>query len=149
MMRYREWIFLFIVAGAGIALANFVGFQVGLMESLPGILVLLLISLGGVFCSKIIPLRLPIVAYCSILGLLVACPISPIRDFVISSTSAINFTAPLTMVGAFAGISISDQVRDFVKQGWKMIIVGIFVMTGTFLGSAIISQLILSLTHAI
>lgn len=148
-MRYREWLFLFVVAGAGIALANYVGFQVGLMESLPGIVVLLIISLGGVFCSKVIPLRLPIVAYCSILGLLAACPLCPVREFVISSTSSINFTAPLTMVGAFAGISISNQVREFIKQGWKMIIVGIFVMTGTFLGSAIISQIILTLTHAI
>lgn len=148
-MRYSEWLFLFIVAGAGIALANYVGFQVGLMESLPGIVILLAISLGGVFCSKVIPLKLPIVAYCSILGLLLSCPVSPVREFVISSTNSINFTAPLTMVGAFAGISISNQVREFVKQGWKMIIVGLFVMTGTFLGSAIISQIVLTLTHAI
>ena len=27
-MRIQEWIFLFIVASCGIALANFVGFQV-------------------------------------------------------------------------------------------------------------------------
>ena len=30
-MRIQEWIFLFIVASCGIALANFVGFQVGLI----------------------------------------------------------------------------------------------------------------------
>jgi len=53
------------------------------------------------------------------------------------------------MVGAFAGISISDQIKSFLKQGWKMILIGILVMTGTFLGSALIAQIILSLTHAI
>ena len=140
---------MFIVAGLGIALANFVGFKVGFMDSLPGICVLLLISLAAVAVSKLVPLKLPIIAYCSVIGLLVACPFSPVRDFVISSAGKINFTAPLTMVGAFAGISISDQIRDFAKQGWKMILIGFLVMTGTFIGSALVSQLVLSLTHAI
>ncbi|PNV63281.1 hypothetical protein C0033_04135 [Clostridium sp. chh4-2] len=148
-MRYIEWSVMFIVAGLGIALANFIGFEVGFMDSLPGICVLLLISLAAVVVSKLVPLKLPIIAYCSVIGLLVACPFSPIRDFVISSAGKINFTAPLTMVGAFAGISISDQIRDFAKQGWKMILIGFLVMTGTFIGSALVSQLVLSLTHAI
>ncbi len=148
-MRYLEWILLLVISGLGIGLANFVGFQVGFMDSLPGILVLLAISAIAVVCTKLIPLRLPIVAYCSILGLLAASTISPIREFVIESANKINFTAPLTLVGAYAGISISDQIRSFLKQGWKMIIVGILVMTGTFLGSAVISQLILGLTGAI
>lgn len=148
-MRYREWIFLLILAGIGIALANFVGFKVGFFESLPGIVVLLVVSLCAVVLSKIIPCRLPIVAYCSILGLLVASPISPINSFVIESVNKIQFTTPLTMVGAFAGLSMSNQIRSFAEQGWKMIIVSILVMTGTFVGSAIISQIVLSLTGAI
>ena len=93
--------------------------------------------------------KLVIVAYCSIIGLLAASPLCPAREFVIASANSINFTAPLTLVGAYAGISIGDQIKSFVKQGWKMIIVGVLVMTGTFLGSACIAQLVLSLTNAI
>ena len=148
-MRYIEWAVMFVVAGLGIGLANFVGFDVNFMDSLPGILILLAISLVAVVISKLVPLKLPIIAYCSILGLLVACPISPMREGVIEAVNKINFTAPLTMDGAFAGISISDQIKSFLKQGWKMILIGILVMTGTFLGSALIAQIILSLTHAI
>ena len=148
-MRYIEWAVMFVVAVLGIGLANFVGFDVNFMDSLPGILILLAISLVAVVISKLVPLKLPIIAYCSILGLLVACPISPMREGVIEAVNKINFTAPLTMVGAFAGISISDQIKSFLKQGWKMILIGILVMTGTFLGSALIAQIILSLTHAI
>ena len=148
-MRYVEWIILFLISGLGIALANFVGFEVGFLESLPGVAVLLIIAFLGLVVSKIVPLKLPIVAYVSIIGLLVACPASPVREFVIESANKINFTAPLTMVGAYAGMSISDQIKTFAKQGWKMILIGIFVMTGTFLGSAIISQAVLSLTNVI
>lgn len=108
-MRYIEWAVMFIVAGLGIALANFVGFQVSFVDSLPGIAILLLISLASVGISKIVPLKLPVIAYCSLLGLFLACPLSPIRDFVIESAGKINFTAPLTMVGAYAGISIATS----------------------------------------
>lgn len=148
-MRYIEWGFLFLLSGLGIALANFVGFHVAFTDSLPGVCILLAIAIAGVFVSKVVPLKLPIVAYVSVIGLLVASPISPCREFVIASAGKINFTAPLTMVGAYAGISISDQIHTFLKQGWKMILIGVFVMTGTFVFSAIIAQVGLMATGAI
>ena len=113
------------------------------------LIVLLVIAALGVAVSKVIPLKLPVVAYVSIIGLLAACPVSPCREFVINAAGKINFTAPLTMVGAYAGISISDQIRSFLKQGWKMILVGVFVMTGTFVGSALIAHVVLKITGAI
>lgn len=128
-MRKQEWIFTLALAGLGMMVANFIGFDVAFSQSLPGVLVLLVISAAAAFLSWLIPLKLPTVAYCSILGLLCACPISPISEFVIQSVGQINFTAPLTMVGAFAGMSISNQIKQFVKQGWKMIVISVLVMT--------------------
>ena len=148
-MRYIEWTVMFIVAGIGIALANFVGFHVNFMDSLPGIVILLLISLVSVVVSNIVPFKLPVIAYCSLIGLLIASPLSPIREFVIDAAGKINFTAPLTMVGAYAGISISDQLKEFARQGWKMLLIAALVMIGTFTCSAIIAQIVLSLTHVI
>lgn len=148
-MRYIEWAVMFIVAGLGIALANFVGFQVNFMDSLPGIAILLLISFASVVISNIVPFKLPVIAYCSLIGLFIASPLSPIRQFVIDAAGQINFTAPLTMVGAYAGISISDQLKEFAKQGWKMLLIAALVMVGTFTCSAIIAQVVLSLTHVI
>ena len=87
--------------------------------------------------------------YCSLIGLLVASPLCPAREFVIEAAGKINFTAPLTMVGAYAGISISDQLKEFAKQGWKMLLIAALVMIGTFTCSAIIAQIILSMTHVI
>lgn len=148
-MRYIEWLVLFILAGCGTGLANLIGYGVGFFDSLPGLLVLIAISMAAVALTKVLPLKLPIVAYCSILGLIAASPISPIRDFVIQAASNINFTAPFTMVGAFAGLAISDQLKTFVSQGLKILIVGIFVMTGTFLGSCLWDQMLLNLAGVI
>lgn len=148
-MRYVEWIVMFVVAGLGIALANFVGFQVSFMDSLPGIAILLLISFAAVVVSKVVPIKLPVIAYCSLIGLLVASPLCPAREYVIEAAGKINFTAPLTMVGAYAGISISDKLKEFVRQGWKMLLIAALVMVGTFVASATISQITLSLTNVI
>ena len=137
-MRYIEWAVMFLVAGIGIALANFVGFQVNFMDSVPGILILLAISFVSVVISKLVPFKLPVIAYCC-----------PAREFVIEAAGKINFTAPLTMVGAYAGISISDQLKEFAKQGWKMLLIAALVMIGTFTCSAIIAQIVLSMTHVI
>ena len=134
-MRYIEWLVLFVLAACGTGLANLIGYGVGIM--------------AAVVLTKVLPLKLPIVAYCSIIGLLSASPISPVRDFVIQAASNINFTAPFTMVGAFAGLAISDQLKTFISQGWKILIVGIFVMTGTFLGSCLWDQMLLSLAGVI
>ena len=148
-MRYIEWLFLLIVGACGTGLANFIGYDVGFMDSLPGLFVLVAISMVAVVCTKCIPLKLPIVAYCAIIGLIFASPISPVREFVIASAGKINFTAPFTMVGAYAGLSIGDQLKTFVKQGPKIIVVGLLVMTGTFIGSCLWDSLILKLSGAI
>ena len=148
-MRYIEWLFLLVIGACGTGLANFIGYDVGFMESLPGLAVLVITSMLAVVCTKVIPLKLPIVAYCAIIGLLAACPLSPVRTFVIDAAAKINFTAPFTMVGAYAGLAIGDQLKTFVKQGPKILLVGLLVMTGTFLGSCIWDSLILKLTGAI
>ncbi|MGP8310258.1 hypothetical protein ACG0Z4_05170 [Enterocloster aldenensis] len=148
-MRYIEWLVLFVIAACGTGLANLIGYGVGFGDSIPGLVVLIVISMVAVVLTKILPLKLPIVAYCSIIGLISASPISPVRDFVIQAAANINFTAPFTMVGAFAGLAISDQLKTFISQGWKILIVGIFVMTGTFLGSCLWDQMLLTLAGVI
>lgn len=148
-MRYREWLFLLGVCGVGTLLANRVGYGVSILKSLPGVLILIAITMLAVVCTKLIPLKLPIIAYCSILGLLAASPISPVSAVVIQSANVIEFAAPFTIVGSFAGVAVSDKLKEFVGQGWKYIIVGLAVMTGTFLGSLLWDTMTLKLTGVI
>ena len=73
-MRKSEWLITLLIAGCGMMFANWIGFDVAFADSAPGVLILLVISAIAVLLSSIIPLKLPTVAYCSILGLLAACP---------------------------------------------------------------------------
>lgn len=87
--------------------------------------------------------------YCSILGLLLASPISPVREVVVSNVMNIGFKAPLSIVGAFAGISMGKDYKSFLKQGWKMVVLTILILTGTFVGSAVVAHIVLNLTNAV
>ena len=107
------------------------------------------IAIAGVAVSKVVPLKLPIVAYVSIIGLLAASPISPCREFVIASAGKINFTAPLTMVGAYAGVSISDQINTFFKTGLENDTDRCVCYDRYFVFSAIITQMGLMAAGAI
>ena len=93
-VRYIQRLVLFILGACGTGLANLIGYGVSFTDSIPGLLVLIVISMIAVFLTKVLPLKLPIVAYCSIIGLISACPLSPVREFVIQAAGNINFTAP-------------------------------------------------------
>lgn len=104
------------------------------------------IAFIGIFIAKLIPLKIPAVVYVALTGLLLASPISPISDPIIYYTSLISFTAPITVVGTLAGIGL--DFKAFMSQSWKMVIIAVFVFTGTFLLQAVFAQVFLTVTNA-
>ncbi|WP_404332158.1 hypothetical protein [Mesobacillus maritimus] len=148
-MKFKEWVILLGLVAIAIITSNLIGYDISVFDSFNGVLILCGIALIAVLLSKVIPLKLPIILYCSLLGLLFAAPMSPVADVVTEATGKIEFKAPLTVVGALAGISIGASFHQFRKQGWKMIVIALVVMTSTYLGSVMISQFVLKLTNAI
>lgn len=148
-MRVKEWIILLIFVSLAIVTSNILGNDSSFAQSIPGALILCGIALLSVLLQKAIPVNFPVVMYCSILGLLLASPISPVREVVVSNVMNIGFKAPLSIVGAFAGISMGKDYKSFLKQGWKMVVLTILILTGTFVGSAVVAHIVLNLTNAV
>lgn len=132
-------------------LTNVIGYKMPLLDSIRGILVLCAIALFGLTLSKFMSrfIHLPSMMYVSLTGLLLACPISPVKEAVIQITSQVAFMAPATALGAFAGISLGRDLKDFAKMGWKLVVITLFVITGTFIFSAIVADFVLRITGAI
>lgn len=132
-------------------LTNVIGYEMPLLDSIRGILVLCAIALFGLTLSKFMSrfIHLPSMMYVSLTGLLLACPISPVKETIIQVTSQVAFMAPATALGAFAGISLGKDLKDFAKMGWKLVVITLFVITGTFIFSAIVADLVLRATGAI
>ncbi|WP_347548291.1 hypothetical protein ABFG93_12125 [Pseudalkalibacillus hwajinpoensis] len=105
--------------------------------------VLILICLAGLILQHVLPINIPSVAYIGIIGILVSMPVMPGSEYVVKWTQDINILALATPILAYAGIAIGRSWTDFVKLGWRSIVVAMFVMVGTFLGSAFIAEVVL------
>ena len=142
---------LLLMVSVIIILTNVICYKMPVKDSIIGVLLLSAISLIGLTISKFMSrfVKLPSMMYVSLLGLLLACPVSPVKDIVVETTTPVAFLAPATALGAFAGISLGKDLKDFTKMGWKLVLITLFVITGTFIFSALVADIVLKMTGAI
>ena len=142
---------LLLMVSVIIILTNVIGYKMPVKDSIIGVLLLSAISLIGLTISKFMSrfVKLPSMMYVSLLGLLLACPVSPVKDIVVETTTPVAFLAPATALGAFAVISLGKDLKDFKKMGWKLVLITLFVITGTFIFSALVADIVLKMTGAI
>ena len=142
---------LLLMVSVIIILTTVIGYKMPVKDSIIGVLLLSAISLIGLTISKFMSrfVKLPSMMYVSLLGLLLACPVSPVKDIVVETTTPVAFLAPATALGAFAGISLGKDLKDFTKMGWKLVLITLFVITGTFIFSALVADIVLKMTGAI
>ena len=142
---------LLLMVSVIIILTNIIGYKMPVKDSIIGVLLLSAISLIGLTISKFMSrfVKLPSMMYVSLLGLLLACPVSPVKDIVVGTTTPVAFLAPATALGAFAGISLGKDLKDFAKMGWKLVLITLFVITGTFIFSALVADIVMKMTGAI
>lgn len=124
------------------------------LEAVPGLLILLVITLVGCLLyelvNKISPKNFPAIAYISLIAILVTIPgLFPFAEYCIESMSKIGLLPLCTPILAYAGISIGKDLDTFKEQGIPIVLTAIFTFIGTFIGSAIIAQIILSVTGVI
>lgn len=158
-MTYRQMAIFLIICGAQILVGNWAGAQQGIsiwgaegaaasaalfVEALPGLLALLAIVAGGVLIHHLIPWKgLPAVAYIVTLGCIVTIPGFPGAEQIGAWTSKISFLGLCTPILAYAGLAVGKDIGVLKQQGWRIVVVGLFVFVGTFLGSAVIAELVL------
>ncbi|OZA94671.1 MAG: hypothetical protein B7X57_00575 [Erythrobacter sp. 34-65-8] len=115
-----------------------------LMQALPGIIILYVMSMIGLGIARIMPFYLPSIAWVSLVSIIATVPGFPGSAWMVSQLSHVNFLAIVTPVLAYAGLALANrEFTMFRKTGWKLIITALLVFTGTFLGSAIIAQIFL------
>ncbi|CEG28624.1 hypothetical protein [Bacillus sp. B-jedd] len=140
----QEWVVLFVIVSLLVLVGNWIGYEVMPLAALPGLLVLVGLSLIGLIIHKALPFKkIPSIAYIGILGFIITIPGMPFQEKIVEWTAQVNLLAIATPILAYAGISIGRSWTDFAKLGWKTIIIGMCVLLGTYLGSAIIAEIIL------
>lgn len=135
----------FVVAGLVIAVGNWAGYETVPTEALPGLLLIIGISLAGVGVQKILPGNIPTVLYVAMIAIVLSLPVTPGSTQMIAWAEAIDVQAITTPLLAYVAIGVGSSLADFAKLGWKSVIVGSGVFLGTFLGSALIAEVVLRL----
>ncbi|MFZ5435315.1 MAG: hypothetical protein ACOZCF_03130 [Bacillota bacterium] len=141
--KVQEWAVLLIIVGISAIAGNFIGYKIPIVDAIPGMLILGAISLAGMILAKVIPVKFPAVAYIGLIGMLLTIPESPVAKPIVDYTSKVQFMAMATPVLAYAGIAIGKSWTDFTRLGWKSVVVALVVLFGTYIGSAIVAEIIL------
>jgi len=139
------------VIGLLTLIGNWIGYGVSPIEALPGIAIIVFVSVFGMWVSKVIPIKIesPTVVWISVIGLLITAPILPVNQWIAQATSKINFMATTTPVLAYAGLSIGKDIKLFKNLGWRIVVVSLFVLTGTFVLATLFAQIVLKLNGTI
>ncbi|MEN5278280.1 hypothetical protein ABE527_15190 [Brucella sp. TWI432] len=125
-------------------IANWVGTGVTPVQALPGMAVLYAASLGGLIMARYMPFYLPSVAWVSLIAIIITIPGVPGSEFVLAKVGELNFLALATPALAYGGLALTRNEFEIARRsGWKIVIVAICVMIGTYLGSVVVADLML------
>lgn len=141
-----EKIYTFAVIGIIAILGNWIGYDISPIEALPGMAIIAGVTIIGFLIDKVVPVKVPIVIWISVLALLVSSSIFPGNSYIVEATGKINFMALATPILAYAGLSFGKDLKEFKKLGWRIVVVSIVVYTGTFLLASLVAEIGFRLT---
>lgn len=136
---------MLVLVGIITLIGNTIGYDNGFVEAIPGMILIIIIGWVSLFLAREIPLELPSFAYAIFIAMVLALPFMPTQELFLRYTDRIAFLATATPILAYAGLSVSLQMDRLKLVGWKLVVVAVFVFFGTFFGSAIIAQIVLTL----
>ena len=143
LKNITEWTLVLSVFGLVATLGNWIGYDVLPWVAIPGMIILIVVSVIGLILEKVVPGNLPALGYIGLIGIIISLPWVPGSEFVVEWTSKVSILALATPILAYAGISIGSNWADFRKLGIRSVIVALMVFLGTFIGSALIAEIIL------
>ncbi|MBF9002507.1 hypothetical protein [Vibrio nitrifigilis] len=132
------------------AVGIWVGYGSSPVEQLPPLILYLIISLLGIFLAEVLPIPFPAVGWVALLGVLISIPdFLPHADELVELSNRVPFISTATVALTFAGISVGKDWKQFKRVGWRGIILSFFVFSGTYLGSALVAELVLRVTGVV
>jgi hypothetical protein len=146
MKELLEQCSILAVLSVIIILGNSVASEVPVPSALPGMAILAGIAAMGMALFRFARIKgLPAIVYISIIGAALTSPWSPAAQYLTPLIEKIGFLAIATPVLGCAGIGMAKEVDALKSQSGRMLIVSLLVFTGTFLGSALIAEILLRL----
>ena len=145
----RKILTVFLVFSVIVAIGNVLSNHAPFVDSLIGMLVIVGITFIGLCIGEIIPVKIPSIIIICLIGMFFAIPGVPTADFVTHYASQVDLTIICAAFLAYVGIALGKDWGEFKKIGWRGILITLIVISGTYLGSAVIANVILVLSGSI
>lgn len=110
-------------------------------DVLPGMAVIVAFVVLGLVAHRY--LKISSLVATMTLAMAATLPGSPVAGFVLDLSEPIGFLPMTTPVLVLAGLGLGRDARVLGSVGWRIIPVGLLVLTGTFVGSVLIAQAVL------
>ena len=161
MSKKQEWavrikvlVITAVIASIGNMLSTWhAGAPVMPWETIPALASMFVIVILGCLADELmrkIHISLPKILYISLFTMLLSIPgFSPIAEWMQVNYAKIGVLPLCTPILAYAGISIGKDMDSFKKQGLGIVLTSLMAFAGTYMGSAIIAEVLLKLTHVI
>ena len=149
MDNIRKIVAVFLVFSVIVAIGNVFSVHAPFADSLIGMLIIVAITFIGLCIGEVIPFHIPSIIIICLIGMFFAIPGVLTADFVTHYASQVDLTTICAAFLAYVGIALGKDWEKFKKIGWRGILITLIVITGTYLGSAIIAHLILLLSGSI
>lgn len=161
MSKKQEWavrikvlVITAVIASIGNMLSTWhAGAIVMPWETIPALASMFVIVILGCLADELmrkIHISLPKILYISLFTMLLSIPgFSPIAEWMQVNYAKIGVLPLCTPILAYAGISIGKDMDSFRKQGLGIVVTSLMAFAGTYIGSAIIAEVLLKLTHVI
>ena len=151
--KIRVAFILILIAGVLTAVGNTIQTNVkdGLtpvpfLRSLEGAMVIFGVAMIGYVISQMPYLKkMSPVFWVGIIAVLMSSPIFPGNGYINSAASVIQFAALGTPTLAYAGLALGKDLPMLKKMSWRIVLVGLAVISGTFLLATIVSQILLAM----
>ena len=147
--KLLRWSTLLVIFSFIVAVGNFIGYHSPIIDGFIGMIIISVITIAGMSLERIVPWNIQSIIFISLIGIIVAIPGVPTSSFISHYVSQVNLATICTAFLAYVGIAIGNDWGEFKKIGLKGVIIALFVITGTYLGSAIIAHITLFATGMI
>ncbi|WP_372424868.1 hypothetical protein [Salinarimonas chemoclinalis] len=123
---------------------NTFGANLPVLGGLVGLVVLYLMALAGVVLARIAPFYLPTIAWVSLVGIALTLPFMPTAQWVLAQVAQVNFLVLVTPALAYAGLALTKREVEVARtSGWKLVVLALVIFTGTYVGSAVVAQVMM------
>lgn len=133
-----------VLSGAAALIGNWIASGTPPGEALAGVALTVAVALLGIACHAATRrLRIPLVFWVSLFGILATAPFSPTSAIIAPLAGKVGFLPLVTPALAFAGLALAKDLPMLRRLGWRIVVVSLLANAGAFLAGSVIAELAL------